>query len=183
MEASRVHRADLTSATVSLRQGAYRHATAQLQRALALARQASDRNHEASALVRLGELSLRLGRHEQATDRLQRALALARETGDREDEAEALNGLGEALLGNGQPGLARAQHEAALELAERIGGKYQQARAHRGLAHAHQAADAPASPPSLLASLESLCRTRRPRSRRHPLPAHRGMRGHVSCAP
>jgi DNA-binding SARP family transcriptional activator len=101
------------------------------------ARQTSDRNGEARALVSLGGVDRRQGRYQQAASNLKQALALYREIGDRAGEAEALNSLGEVMLATSLPADARTKHATALALASQTGDQYQQARAHHGLGHAH----------------------------------------------
>ncbi len=121
------------SGAESYRVGAYRDASAALERALALLPE-GDGAGRAGVLLDLGRAQMRLARYDKATSSLETALALARTAGDRRAEVATLNGLGELnwLQGNFDAGEERLN--AALALARAAGGQAGQALAQQHLA-------------------------------------------------
>jgi tetratricopeptide (TPR) repeat protein len=89
-----------------------------------------DRDGEASAMVRIGELELGQGRTPRARDALTEALGLFTDESDDSDRAAAEVLLSETLHLEGNQRAARAHAEAALARATRAGNLSGEARAH-----------------------------------------------------
>ena len=83
---------------------------------LAEARQAGDRNKEASALADLGLIHLHEGHVQKAIPLLEQALPLVRELGDRAREGDLLSDLGLAMMIGGQHQHALTLNEQALAI-------------------------------------------------------------------
>jgi tetratricopeptide (TPR) repeat protein/predicted Ser/Thr protein kinase len=93
------------------------------QAALALAREAKDRQWEGNTLNLLGVLAFRRGEFARAAERWREALAIRREIGDRRGEASSLQALANAMpeIGEGERALETMQ--AALTISREIGNR------------------------------------------------------------
>jgi tetratricopeptide (TPR) repeat protein len=106
---------------VDLHQGRYQQATAQLQQALALARETGDRHRQARALQDLGLGDFQQGRWPQAARQLEQAMDLFGQTGDRIGQARALGNLGIIAFQQGRPVQAAGHLRRALGVYRDIG--------------------------------------------------------------
>jgi len=112
-----------------LRLGRFDDANDELQRALALVRQADDHGAEADTVQSIGLIHLERGQWDAAFDSFQRALALARAAGDRSLEARALGSLGEVTQYQGRYRVALDHVRQALALFREIGDRATEADA------------------------------------------------------
>lgn len=80
------------------RKGALREALDKLRKALAICREACDRQGEGATLTSLGQLHKESGELLEALEHHRQALAICRELHDRQGEGTTLNNLGEVLL-------------------------------------------------------------------------------------
>ena len=100
--------------------GQPRRSLALAEQALALAREVGDRQHEGTALRRLGLAYTDLGETWRAIEYHEQALAIAREVDDRRGEGYALNNLGLSYTDLGETRRAIEYHEQALAIAREV---------------------------------------------------------------
>jgi predicted ATPase len=96
---------------------------AHLEEALALAREAPDRNLEALVLGDLGGLNVALGQMEEGSAYLEMALDYARAVGERHMECNTLHLLGILCRSQGRMAEARTYSELALQGARSVGNR------------------------------------------------------------
>ncbi len=109
--------------TTYLEAGALLRALSAFEKALRLARQASDPEKEAVALNDIGLTYYRSRRFDQALPFYERALALFRKQRDLQGEAIAWNNLGWLLNAQGQPDRALEAFRRGLAPAFQVGGR------------------------------------------------------------
>jgi tetratricopeptide (TPR) repeat protein len=106
--------------------GQIQRAIACYERALALAREAKDRQGEGVKLGDLGNSYADLGQTTRAIEYIEQALVVAREIGNRRDEGTWLDLLGTCYADLGQTARAIACHEQALAGAREIGDRHRE---------------------------------------------------------
>ncbi len=103
--------------------GEMSEAVRHLEKALAIAREISNRSLELGILVSLGGVYVRWGELEKAGDRLEKGLVIARARGHRAYESMILSSLGVLHRDQGRMDEARACYETALAIAREIGDR------------------------------------------------------------
>jgi len=91
---------------------------------LAAARQAGDRNKEATALTDLGVIALSKGKAQDSMTLLEKALEITRKLPDPARESDVMGNLGMTLLALGQPLKARSAFEQTLAHARATGDRF-----------------------------------------------------------
>ena len=122
------------------RVGRLADARAQLEQALTLAAQTTDRRCIGRVHAQLGQVDREQGRMPDARQHLQAALALLREADDKIGQGTVLHNLGNLLDQLGVPEESRACHEAALALYAAAGNRHGigHVRASLGILNRHQ---------------------------------------------
>jgi len=113
-------------------------AASRFREALALAREAGDRNGEASALNGMGLALQQSGKLGEAALPFRRALALFEQLGDLSGEATVWTNLGWLRLAQGEPRLALEAFQSSLEKAAASGNREAEAAALSGMARAER---------------------------------------------
>jgi tetratricopeptide (TPR) repeat protein len=131
-------------------------ARAAVDRALAIAEQASNRTWEAWWLVEAARVHLAAGEPSQAMDCCRMAAALERQIGDHSREATALDCTGEVLLASGNVQDAADFHREAARMHRELGDQWQEAQATLHLADCEQALNQPEASREQLAAALSL---------------------------
>jgi predicted ATPase len=103
-------------------------AITEYERALSEARQLSDRQNLAAALIHLSAVHGRMGQIKEARRLGEEALALARDMKDRALEAGTLGNLGELERNQGNLQAARGLFEETLRIAREVGGHSSEGR-------------------------------------------------------
>jgi CHAT domain-containing protein/Tfp pilus assembly protein PilF len=109
--------------TIYNERGEHQRTLANLNRALPLTREISDRPAEAATLHNLGWTHHALNQLAQARDYLKKSLELYRDIGNRSGQAGTLYALAQVEFDDGDLDAARSRVEAALEIAESLRAK------------------------------------------------------------
>jgi DNA-binding SARP family transcriptional activator/tetratricopeptide (TPR) repeat protein len=120
--------------------GDFASADRDLQEALRLCRDLSDRSGQARALIRLAAVRRLTGDHAEAVGFLQEALGLVRDLGDQLGQANALTQLGDVRGVTGDPEGAIRDLQKALDLYRDLADQYGQAKTTTLLAERRRAA-------------------------------------------
>jgi tetratricopeptide (TPR) repeat protein len=112
-------------------------ARSHIERALSLARAATDRRSEARALGDLGNLCRNEGRIDESLAHTRAGLELACELGERTLECALRNALGSLRYETGELEQARVEYEAALALARELGDRRWEGGTLGNLANLH----------------------------------------------
>lgn len=96
----------------------------QLEKSLALARQAGIRQIEADSLRILGNVWYYLGNYSTATNYWEQSLPLSQSIGERTGEASSLSNLGEAARSQGDYASAKSYYEQRLRICRETGEQY-----------------------------------------------------------
>jgi len=111
----------LARARETLLQDGPREALPEYERALALYREAGDRQGETTALRCIGVCYRRLGEFQTALEHLEAVLSRTRELGQRQAESEVLNNLGLVCWELGEYGRAIEYLERSIAIAREVG--------------------------------------------------------------
>jgi len=103
--------------------GQVKEAISCYEQALAIARQAKNRQGEGAWLGNLGNCYADLGQTARTIEYYEQALAIQREIGDRQGEGNQLGNLGNRYAELGQTARAIEHHEQALAIAREIGNR------------------------------------------------------------